>query len=67
MTTTPLCSNVYFLLDDPYHLTQEGLDGPMDNNRQTIAVTLCLRLAARVNNNGYIMDMNRMAVIPIIL
>ena len=41
------------LSDNPYHLAQEGsngqTDGQTDKNRQTIAVTLCLRFAARVN------------------
>ena len=39
--------NAYFLSGDPYHLTQ---DGRKDKNRQTIAVTLRLRFAVRVNN-----------------
>ena len=45
--------NVYFLSEDPYHLAQEGqykqTDGQMDKNRQTIAATLRLRFAVRVN------------------
>ena len=43
-------SNAYFLSDDPYHVAQEGCDGHMDKNRYTIAVTLCLRFVARVND-----------------
>ena len=41
--------NAYFLYNDPYRLAKEGCDGRTDKNRQTIAVTLRLRFAARVN------------------
>ena len=41
--------NAYFLYNDPYHLAKEGCD----KNRQTIAVTLRLRFAVRVNNGNH--------------
>jgi hypothetical protein len=52
---------MYFLSDDPLPylttLTSEqrevATDGQTDKNRQTIAVTLRLRLAARVNYYYY--------------
>ena len=40
----------FSIYDDPYHLAKEGCDGRTDKNHQTIAVTLCLRFATRINN-----------------
>ena len=61
MTTLPgilmprIPRNAYFLYNDPYQIAKEGCDGRTDGwtdkNRQTIAVTLRLRFAARVNDN----------------
>ena len=53
VTTLPWFSDAYFLSDDPYHTdgrTDGWTDRRTDKNRQTIAVTLCLRFAARVKN-----------------
>ena len=55
-----LCGQIRFLVvhvsddpvpNDPYQSTQADGRRPTDKNRQTIAVTLRLRFAARVNNS----------------